>query len=262
MAAKPSHPAGMAGTRPTGRPRKIRSRPTSGVGGRPFTESESQTLVKIGVRYADDAFDRDKLLDSLWMAHGSYEADDAASREQVGIAEELRDIEAIQADAARVRVLLATQADAQDPASCIGPAAALSLRMANFPNMVAAATTAMPEGIDFMHAQLRLAKWLVRVRHWPQHRARLLADIDLVLSVCDRVPIPAGGTKRFKGARKRFERDVAAIYRAQLHPARVALWRESRDGRNDPPPPDSGRAFARAVMEALGVPFEVKRGKG
>ncbi len=262
MAAKPSRPAGMAGTRPTGRPRKIRSRPTSGVGGRPFTERESEALVKIGERYAD-AFGRDKLLDSLWMAHSSYEAADAASREQVSLAEELRDIEAIQADAARVRVLLATHADAQDPESCVGLAATLSLRMANFPNVIAAETTAMPEGIDFMHAQLRLAQWLVMVRGiWPQYRVQLIADIDLVLSVCDRVPIPAGGTKRFKGARKRFARDVADIYRAQLHPARVALWREVRDERNDPPPPDSGRAFARAVMEALGVPFEVKRGKG
>lgn len=254
------------------RPRKIRpihSKPTSGVGGRMFTSAESESLRDIlevygldGKIEAEVEAAATALLDRLHWLHASYQAECMAWGNQVGVADELRDLEAITADAKTVRQLLVEHADIEDGIGCIAPASSLVNRLRNFPNMVAAETTKTDRGVEFMHAQFRMIDTAGRVRYWPENRAQLVADIDLLIEVCATTPRPAGFTKRRNTARDRFERQLGELYAKELHPTRLELWRESRDERNDPPPPESRNAFARAVMGALRVPFEIKSRKG
>lgn len=250
------------------RPRKIRpiySKPTSGVGGRIFTATESESLLDIAEGYGLDGeleADAAALLDRLYWLHASYQAECMAWANQVGVADELRDLEAIKADAITVRKLLVEHADIEDGMACIAPAASLVNRLRNFPNMVATETTKTDRGVEFTHAQFRLIDTAIRVRYWPENRAQLVADIDLLTEVCSTTPWPVGFTKRRNTARDRFAQSLGKLYDEQLHPLRLAIWRAARDERNDPPPPESRNAFARAVMGALHVPFEVKRSKG
>lgn len=257
------------------RPRKIKpihSKPTSGVGGRMFTSAESEALLGIAEGYGLDAegygldgeveSDAAALLDRLHWLHASYQAESMACGAQVGVADELRDLEAIKADAMTVRQLLVEHADIEDGIGCIAPASSLVNRLRNFPNMIAAETTKTDRGVEFMHAQFRLIDTAGRVRYWPENRAQLVADIDLLLEICATTPRPDGFTKRRNTARDRFAQGLGDLYSERLHPARLTLWREVRDERNDPPPPESRGAFARAVMDVLQVPFEVKSRRG
>lgn len=253
-----------------GRPRSVhppKSQPTAGIGGRLFTAVEKAALLDIAELYVDpDCFDGAQYLEQLWRAHGSYLAGKNAEEKQVGLADELSDLAEIIRDAQTVRQLLADHLDSINAVACVGPAGSLADRLRHFPNMVEAETTAMHDGVHFMHGKARLRDCIVQVRHWPDNRAQLIADLDTVLNVCATVPKPIGFTKRFKTARDRFRRRLGVIYDEMLHPERLLLRQEARTAyddypANDPPLPRSHRAFARAVMAALGVKFETKSRK-
>lgn len=251
----------MTSPKRPGRPRKIRirSRMTAGIASAPDCPEDVATAI---VEAADE-YDPPGLVARVWHAYTSFLAHRNASTYLVGVADELRDLADIKADAAEVRRMLQTHADLQeDPRPCITVACRLAERLAHFPNQLWTQTTtwAGPDALAFESARTRLHSTIGRVRLWQDHRERHLDDLAVILSACDRLEAdpPPRFTKRRQDARNWFERDLIAIYNELIHPERVALWSTTHDDANDPPPAPRHREFARECMDALGVPFETK----
>lgn len=248
-----------------GRPRKVRSRPTSGVGGRLFTTEERDALLEIGEDYGLDPNEDaacHAYLTRLWEAFGSYLATEVALDKQVGAKEELFDLETLLLRARRVAALIRDSEYVRDAHACIRPAADLADSLRYFPNMIAAQLTAAPDWEAFNTARRTLETSILRIRLWDPHRTEYLQHLETLIRVCEAAPLPRFFTKRPRQARDMFASELAELYVNQLHPLRVAIWRETREERDDPPLPKSTEAFAHAVMKALGVRFEVKKVSG
>lgn len=250
---------------PGGRPPKVRSRPTSGVGGREFTRDEKQELFAIGERYSLDLEDKpasDGFINRLWAAYGSYCAAEDALALQVGVADEARDLKTLLQRAQCVLPLVEQSSELKDDLMCLAAAAELKESLDAFPNLHAAQTIDIAVRAQFVDAKRELQMSLIYVRLWAAHRAHFANNLKLLIDVCQHVVPPRPFTKRPKNARHMFQRELEKIYGDLLHPQRRANWQETRRGPNDPPPPESGPLFSRLVMEVLGVPFEVKKVSG
>lgn len=248
-----------------GRPRKIRSKPTSGVGGREFDASEILGLLRLGEKYSLDLDDEQSCVDfieSLWAAHGSYCATEDALLHQAGVADELFDLETLLARARIVLSLVERGAELSDDIGCLSAAHNLTQALHAFPNLLAAQTTAMVERTEFLDAKRTIECSILRVRLWTDCRNQFVASLKLLIDVCERVEAPKIFTKRTRQARDMFESDLGRIYLERLHPEREAIWRETRREANDPPPPRSMDEFAYNVMALLRVKFEVKKVSG
>ncbi|MBP3985762.1 hypothetical protein J5837_15230 [Pseudoxanthomonas helianthi] len=245
----------------SGRPRKVRSKPISGVGGRPFSAPEKKQLLEIGEQYGldrDEVADCDAYLEALWLAHGSYCATEHALVKQASVGDEKRDIETLLQRAKLVQRLVNQHAELKDDQGCFKAAQALSQSLHAFPGLTDAQISAMEERSAFLEARQLLRLHIVRVRLWEPHREEFAHALEVVIDVCERVQPPKAFTKRFRAARDMFERELGALYLKHLHPRREADWRETNRDPNNPPPPRSTDQFAKAVMAILGVKFEVK----
>lgn len=244
-----------------GRPRKIRSGPTSGIGGRPFTEAEKDRLLTIGEQFGldrENPQDCIPYLDVLWHAYGSYCATENALAKQVGVEKELFDLETLLQRARAVLALIRGQEDLIDPQRCVKITAALLDSLHAFPNLVNMKISEMEERPAFLEARDKLRINVVRVRWWDMYRQELIRCLEVLIDVCERVESPETFTKRTRQAREMFEEELVELYLGTLHPLREANWREVRDNANDPPPPASTEKFAHEVMRVLGVKFESK----
>jgi hypothetical protein len=170
----------------------------------------------------------------------------------------LWDLDTLLERASRVLALVQQGAERTDDHGCLRAAAALTESLHAFPNLIEAQTADMPERGRVMRAKRELELSLVRVRLWAAHRAQFVAHLELVIDVCERVEPPKAFTKRPRTARHMFERELKEIYLDLLHPLRHSIWKDTHREGNDPPPPESTRAFAHAVMAILGVSFEAK----
>lgn len=251
----------MTAPKRPGRPRKIRirSRLTAGMASAPDCPEEAAAAI---VEAAGE-YDPPGLVPRVWQAYTSFLAHRDGSTHLVGVADELRDLADIKADAAEVERMLRTRADLQDdPRPCITVACRLAERLLHFPNQLWTQTTAWPrpEAIAFESARYRLQHTIGRVRLWQDHLDHHIADLAVIWSACERLEAdpPPRFTKRRLDARDWFEQDLIAIYNELIHPERVALWSTTHDDANDPPPAPRHREFARECMVALGVSFETK----
>ena len=251
-----------------GRPRRVRSKPLSGVGGRRFSEDEKRRIVEACEDHGLDAADKEltqALVELIWDAYGSYQATDEALRQQVGVAEEMRDIETLLLRAQAVLPLLEGGYEKVDDNHCCKVAAELVESLQSFPNLVEAETTRRPDRERFMHGKRELEFHLARVRLWDTHRERFADNVKLLIEVCRQVERPRTFTKRSLIARRWLQRALNGIYGTHLHPLKLKEWRMRQDGTgeaNNPPPQPSGSVFARAIMKILKVPFEVKEVSG
>ena len=244
-----------------GRPRKIRSKPTSGVGGREFTVPEKRALLSLGERYGLDVEDErscNAFMERLWIAFGSFCAAEHALGQQVSVADELFDLETLLARAKVVEHLLRQENDLTDDQGCLRAAHALAESLWSFPNFIAAEISATADWQAFENSRRILESFILRVRFWAQYRTDLLHSLEVFIKTCERAPQPKLFTKRRRQGRDIFERELGDLYKEFLHPPREANWRDARDRVNDPPPPQSTHAFAQGVMRALGVKFETK----
>lgn len=239
------------------RPRKypIRSRSLAGAA---VAHSRCPEGIAQAVRSAAMDWGPDDLPERVWQVWRSFLAQSDAEQNQVGMADELRDLDDIEAEAGAVAGWV--EAGAADPAR-IAVACRLAERLEHFPNRLWAETTTWPrdDALAFENARARLAETVWHVADWMNHRDALAADLALLAMACSRLrasDVPSF-TKRTKEARSELQASLEAIYRDHVAPDRMDAWRSSHDA-NDPPPPSQHRKFAQSVMRSLGVRFERK----
>lgn len=239
------------------RPRKypIRSRSLAGAA---VTHSRCPEDIAQAVRSAAMDWGPDDLPERVWRAWQSFLAQSDAEQNQAGMADELRDLDDIEAEAGAVAEWVKT--GAADPART-AVACRLAERLEHFPNRLWAETTTWPhdDALAFESARARLAESVHRIANWPSRRDALVADLALLGDVCTRLratDLPSF-TKRTQEARIQLQESLEAIYRDHVAPDRMDAWRSSHDA-NDPPPPSQHRKFAQSVMRVLGVRFEPK----
>lgn len=244
-----------------GRPRKVRSEPTSGVGGRLFSDEEKKQLLEIGEQYGldrDDHLACKAYLEALWFTYGSYCATEQALAKQVSIADELFDLQTLLNRSRAVLAMISNKDDLVDAERCVAAAGELSSSLHAFPGLVDAKISAMPERPTFLEARDKLRVNVYRVRLWNLHRSEFIHCLEVLIDVCERVEPPERFTKRTRQSRDMFQTELGELYLELLHPMRHANWRETLREPNDPPPPQSTDKFAHEVMNALGVRFESK----
>lgn len=251
-----------------GRPRRVRSRPLSGVGGRVFSDAEKGRILGLCEHHGLDAEDSEltqAVVELIWDAYSSYQATDEALRQQVGVADEMRDLDTLLLRARAVLPLLEGGQEKVDDIHCCKVAAELVESLHSFPNLVEAETTKRLDRERFMHGKRELEFQLARVRLWDTYRVRFVDNVKLLIEVCEQVERPRTFTKRPLIARRWLQRALNGIYLSHLHPLKLKEWRMRQDGTgeaNNPPPQPSGSVFARAIMKILRVPFEVKEVSG
>jgi len=242
----------------------VRSKPLSGVGGRVFSDSEKNQIIEVCEDHGLDTEDTqstEALMELIWHAYSSYQATDEALKQQVGVAEEIRDLDTLLLRARAVLPLLEGAQEKVNDIHCCKVAAELVEGLHSFPNLIEAETTKRPDRERFMHGKRELEFQLARVRLWDAYRERFVENVKLLIKVCEQVERPRTFTKRPLVARRSLQRALTAIYVSNLHPLKLKEWRMKQDGTcaaNNPPPQPSGLVFARSVMKILRVPFEVK----
>lgn len=195
---------------------------------------------------------------AIWRAWQSFLAQRDAEQNQVGMADECRDLADIESEARIVAGWIESGADGPE---CVVVACRLAERLAHFPNRLWAETTTWPrdDALAFENARARLAETVWQVADWLNHRDALAADLALLAMACSRLrasDVPSF-TKRAQEARSELQASLEAIYRDHVAPDRMDAWRSSHDA-NDLPPPPQHRKFAQSVMRVLGVRFEPK----
>lgn len=239
------------------RPRKypIRSRSLAGAA---VAHSRCPEDIAQAVRSAAMDWGPDDLPERVWRAWQSFLAQSDAEQNQVGMADERRDLDDIESEARTVAGWIESGVDGPE---CVAVACRLAERLTHFPNRLWAEATTWPrdDALAFENARARLAETVWHVADWPNHRDALAADLALLREACTRLRATGlpGFTKRHREARSELQASLEAIYRDHVAPDRMDAWRDSHDA-NDPPPPSRHRDFAQSVMRSLGVRFERK----
>lgn len=239
------------------RPRKypIRSRSLAGAA---VAHSRCPENIAQAVRSAAMDWGPDDLPERVWQVWQSFLAQSDAEQNQVGMADELRDLADIESEARIVAGWIQSGADGPE---CATVACRLAERLVHFPNRLWAETTTWPrdDALAFESARARLAESVHRIANWPNHRDALAADLALLREACTRLratPLPSF-TKRHREARNELQATLEDIHRVHIAPDYMEAWRNSHDA-NELPTPPRHRAFAQSVMRSLGVRFERK----
>jgi hypothetical protein len=189
-----------------GRPKKIRSRPLSGVGG-PMNDAQRDDVTSALLEAYDDK-PPEGLLDRIEVAFAAYKAGVEGLSQSVGKKAELEDATAITKDC---RAVLERLPAIVDDLACYPRDLALRLRerLVYFPPSVD--LQLFTSGADLWPALERLRAMLHRPRSWSTYHESLAADLLTVADACERSPAPPTRTKPPATARDRFVRELREL---------------------------------------------------
>lgn len=201
------------------RPRKypIRSRSLAGAA---VTHSRCPENIAQAVRSAAMDWGPDDLPERVWRAWQSFLAQSDAEQNQVGMADECRDLTDIESEARIVAGWIESGADGPE---CATVACRLAERLTHFPNRLWAETTTWPrdDALAFENARARLAETVWHVADWLNHRDALVADLALLREACTRLratDLPSF-TKRHRAFAQSVMRSLGVRFERKSRPA-------------------------------------------
>lgn len=245
-----------------GRPRKIHSKPTTGVGGRELTDSEVDAIIDVVDHYLgdDELVSIDDVLHRIWKAYGSYLAWGDALGDPASAGKEVRDVDSIVLSGTRVYRDIESFADrlSNEPESIARAASEFATRLLNFPPRTYGLIVNSDPAGPFARDKKILERSIVQLRFWDLQREELLEVLERFLQACQRAPVPKVETKPTLFNRRDLACALGKVYNELIHPPRVRLWEEQPNKHNDLKPHPAPNTFAERVMKILNVKYEVK----